>query len=78
VNLGNLPDFNGTIGAYTTAGATVNPALISELSDPIGIGVVATVPEPSSLTLNLGRFTPFHRCYPQKDLLFLSSGENIE
>src|SRR4051795_6334426 len=30
---------NGTIGAYTTAGATVNPALISGLSFPYGIAV---------------------------------------
>ena len=43
----------GTIGEYTTAGATVNPALISGLSGPAGIAVVATVPEPSSLTLTL-------------------------
>jgi hypothetical protein len=47
----NLGD--GTIGAYTTAGATVNPALISGLSGPAFIAVVATVPEPSSLTLTL-------------------------
>ena len=32
---------------------TVNPALISGLSTPLGIAVVATVPEPSSLTLTL-------------------------
>src|SRR5205085_937064 len=30
---------NGTIGEYTTAGATVNPALISGLSNPWGIAV---------------------------------------
>src|SRR5438309_1622778 len=29
----------GTIGEYTTAGATVNPALISGLSHPLGIAV---------------------------------------
>ena len=43
----------GTIGEYTTAGDTVNPALISGLSDPSGIAVVTTVPEPSSLRLTL-------------------------
>jgi hypothetical protein len=31
----------------------VNPALISGLKGPWGIAVVATVPEPSSLTLTL-------------------------
>src|SRR5947209_7330071 len=30
---------NGTIGEYTTAGATVNPALISDLNGPLGIAV---------------------------------------
>jgi hypothetical protein len=30
---------NGTIGKYTTAGATIDPALISHLSDPLGIAV---------------------------------------
>lgn len=42
------------IGAYTTSGATVNPALISDLNEPTGIAIVPTaaaVPEPSSLTL---------------------------
>src|SRR6478672_7305137 len=29
----------GTIGEYTTSGATVNPALISGLSFPVGIAV---------------------------------------
>ena len=43
---------NNTIGAYTTSGATVNPALISGLNAPIGIAVVP-VPEPTSLTLTL-------------------------
>ena len=40
----------GTIGEYTTAGATVNPALISGLSSPTGIAI-ASVPEPGTLTL---------------------------
>jgi hypothetical protein len=43
----------GWIGEYTTSGATVNPVLISGLISPEGIAVVATVPEPSSLTLTL-------------------------
>lgn len=30
---------NGTIGEYTTSGATVNPALISGLRGPVGIAV---------------------------------------
>src|SRR5262249_18968835 len=47
----------GTIGEYTTAGATVNPALISGLVYPYAIAVVATVPEPGSYTLTL--FTLF-------------------
>lgn len=36
----------GTIGEYTTSGATVNPTLVSGLSFPSGIAVVPTVPEP--------------------------------
>ena len=44
---------NGTIGEYTTSGAIMNPALITVLNGPFGIAVVATVPEPSSLTLTL-------------------------
>jgi hypothetical protein len=38
----------GTIGEYTTKGATVNPALISGLNSPFGIVVV---PEPSTWSL---------------------------
>src|SRR5689334_6715308 len=35
-----VADFNsGTIGEYTTAGAPINPALISGLNHPIGIAV---------------------------------------
>jgi hypothetical protein len=30
---------SGTIGEYTTSGATVNASLISGLSDPVGIAV---------------------------------------
>jgi hypothetical protein len=30
---------NGTVGEYTTSGATVDPALISGLSQPFGIAV---------------------------------------
>jgi PEP-CTERM motif len=44
----------GTIGEYTTSGATVNAALISSgLDVPQGIVIVptSTVPEPGSLTL---------------------------
>jgi hypothetical protein len=41
--------FAGTIGEYTTSGATVNPALISGLNDPQAIAVVsASVPDRSS------------------------------
>ena len=46
---------SSTIGAYTTSGDTVNPALITGLSDPEGIAIapaVAPVPEPNS-TLTL-------------------------
>ena len=38
----------GTIGEYTTAGATVNASLVSGLQAPFGIAVV---PEPSTLVL---------------------------
>src|SRR3954452_920554 len=38
VNIG-VGTIGGTIGAYTTAGATVNPALISGLHGPRGIAV---------------------------------------
>ena len=39
----------GTIGEYTTSGATVNPALVSGLNHPIGIVVAsASVPDASS------------------------------
>ena len=44
--------FGNTIGEYTIAGTTVNPALI-DFYDAVGIAIVATVPEPSSLTLTL-------------------------
>jgi hypothetical protein len=43
----------GTIGEYTTDGATVNDALVSGLSFPQGIAVTADTPEPSSLALLL-------------------------
>lgn len=43
---------NGTIGEYTTSGATVNASLISDLNSPDGIAVVAT-PEPSTWALLL-------------------------
>ena len=43
---------NGTIGAYTTSGTTVNTSLISGLDISNGIAVVPTIaPEPSSLML---------------------------
>src|SRR5262249_45702012 len=35
----NPPQENGTVGEFTTAGATVNPSLISGLSFPLGIAV---------------------------------------
>jgi hypothetical protein len=39
----------GTIGEYTTSGATVNAMLVSGLDDPSGIAVVAaSVPDRSS------------------------------
>ena len=41
-------DAGGTIGEYTTSGATVNASLISGLSGPIGL---ALVPEPSTALL---------------------------
>ena len=42
----------GTIGEYTTSGATVNAALISGLNTPTGIAIIpSTVPEPATLTL---------------------------
>ena len=43
----------GTIGEYTTAGTTVNPALISEFPYPFSVAVVPTVPEPGSAILTL-------------------------
>ena len=47
---------NGTIGEYTTSGATVNAALISGLNSPSGIAIAAdatptAVPEPVTLAL---------------------------
>ena len=38
-NIDVPPNFVSTIGAYTTSGATVNPALISGLTDALGIAV---------------------------------------
>ena len=41
--------FGGTIGEYTTSGATVNVALVSGLHEPFGNAVVsASVPDASS------------------------------
>jgi hypothetical protein len=40
-------DQSGTVGEYTTAGATVNASLISGLSGPHGIAI-SSVPEPSA------------------------------
>jgi hypothetical protein len=41
--------YGGTIGEYTTSGATVNGSLISGLNQPTGIAVVsASVPDVSS------------------------------
>ena len=46
----------GTIGEYTTSGATVNPALISGLNFPIGLVIASSVPDesPTSTLLLLG------------------------
>jgi hypothetical protein len=55
-NLNATPSASGTVGEYTTSGATVNASLISGLTIPLGIAVVptaSTVPEPSSLSLAL-------------------------
>jgi len=45
-NVGSGTPGSGTIGEYTTSGATVNASLISGLYIPEGIAVV--VPEPST------------------------------
>jgi hypothetical protein len=42
----------GTIGEYTTSGATVNASLITGLSEPFGIAIVDSSPEPSTHPLN--------------------------
>ena len=44
---------SNTIGEYTTAGATVNAALVTGLSNPFGIAVApaAAGPEPGTLAL---------------------------
>jgi hypothetical protein len=39
LNLGNALTPTGTIGEYTTSGATVNASLISGLTSPYGIAV---------------------------------------
>lgn len=41
----------GTIGEYTTSGATVNAALISGLYLPTGVAVTNSVPEPCTAAL---------------------------
>jgi hypothetical protein len=46
-------EFTGTIGEYTTSGATVNASLISGLSDPNFIAIASTVPEPGTGTFVL-------------------------
>ena len=38
------------IGEYTTSGATVNPSLISGLTDPIAIAI-SPAPEPPAIAL---------------------------
>ena len=40
--------YTGTIGEYTTSGATVNASLVSGLNAPFGIAI-APVPEPSTI-----------------------------
>jgi hypothetical protein len=46
-----------TIGEYTTAGATVNAALISGLGDPLGIAISdSSVPEASTWVMALTGF----------------------
>ena len=47
-NLFVADEGNGTIGEYTTSGATVNASLITGLSNPWGIAVV---PEPATGSL---------------------------
>jgi hypothetical protein len=42
---------SGTIGEYTTSGATENASLISGLDGPFGIVMVHHVPQPASLAL---------------------------
>jgi hypothetical protein len=50
-----IANFNtGTVGEYTTSGATVNASLISGLDTPVEIAVAPAtpaIPEPSSLVL---------------------------
>jgi hypothetical protein len=44
----------GTIGEYTTSGATVNASLVTGLNGPAGLAIaapVASVPEPSTFLL---------------------------
>jgi hypothetical protein len=56
----------GTIGEYTTSGATVNASLVGGLFDPSGIAV-AEVPEPSVialLALGSGLLLVRPRCTP--------------
>lgn len=48
---------DGTIGAYTTSGATVNAALISGLDGPAGIAITgSSVPEASTWAMALTGF----------------------
>jgi hypothetical protein len=59
-------NFDGTIGEYTTSGATVNVSLISGLGSPFGIAVV---PEPSSwalLAMGTGVLYAVHRRMKRK------------
>jgi hypothetical protein len=47
----------GTIGEYTTSGATVNATLISGLSDPAGIAISGPIiPEASTWVMSLTGF----------------------
>jgi len=44
---------SGTIGEYTTSGATVNPVLVSGLNQPVDIAVVSASVADASLTWTL-------------------------
>jgi PEP-CTERM motif len=49
----NFSGGSNTIGEYTTAGATVNAALITGLDFPEDLAIAPTVPEPSTWAMML-------------------------